>query len=167
MNNEFIECSIVKNNDSTLTLSGKILNPSIFNKMYICAANPVNICSSYSGYALPYPSYHIAFENTTNHYNIESSGIINTTFKYPNTYYDVTGKNKIPPTIFFNLDDKKFKYELPDLYILKTLNDRFRSLNNGTQDPSFYAKKELLLPIDTAENTMYNISKLKFIDNIA
>jgi hypothetical protein len=56
-------------------------------------------------------SYEIAFENTKNHYNIDSSGIINTTFKYPNSYYDVTGKIKIPPTIYFHLDDKVFKYE--------------------------------------------------------
>ncbi len=166
MNNEYINCSIVKNKDLTLTLSGNITNTS-FKKMYICASNPITPHSSYSGNALPYPSYEIAFENTKNHYNIDSSGIINTTFKYPNSYYDVTGKIKIPPTIYFHLDDKVFKYELPDLYVLKTLNDRFRSLNNGTQEPSFYAKKELLLPIDTAENTMYNISNLKFTKNIA
>ena len=167
MNNNFINCSITINDNKTISLKGNIINPSNFKSMYICASNPIFNISSFSGRNLPYPSYYIAFDNTLNHYNINNDGIIDTIFQYPNSYYDETGINKIPPTIYFHLDNNVYSYKLPDLFINKTLTDRFRTINNGTSDPSFYAKKEFLLSIDTSENIMYEYSKLKISNNIA
>ena len=167
MNNNFINCSITINDNKTISLKGNILNPSNFKVMYICASNPIINITSYSGKNLPYPSYNIAFDNTKNHYNINSDGNIDTIFYYPNSYYDETGINKILPTIYFHLDNNVYNYTLPDPFVLKTLTDRFRTTNDGSQDTSFFAKKEFLLPNDTSENVMYSYSKLKINNNIA
>jgi len=159
-NNDFVSCKI-NINGRDINIKGSIKNPSNFKKKVICAANPIDIRTSYSGSALPFPNEIIAFENTKNFFEIKDDGIIDTNFKYPNSYYSPDGLTKIKSPIIFILDDNKFILELDDLCPLKTLRDRKRN------DPSFYALKELLLPIGTAEETMINYSSAKIKYNIA
>lgn len=159
-NNDFISC-IIEINNKLVNIKGTLNNPSIFKKKVIIAPNPVDLRLSYSGSALPFPNEEIAFQNTKNIFIINDDGIINTSFKYPNSYYSFDGLNKIKSPILFIFDDNKFILELNDLCPLKTLTDRKRS------DPNFYALKELLIPIGTAEETMnyYLSTKIKY--NIA
>jgi len=164
MDNKYIKCSIdIKDND--IYIKGSIINPENYKNMFIIAPSPLNKNSSYSGSALPFPNSDIAFENTKNNYIIKNDGLIDTIFKYPNSFYDIDGKTKIVPSIFFILDKNKIVYNLPDLYKLKTLNDRFKY--NDTYNPFFYDKDRLLTKIDTSENLMYKYSKLKISNNIA
>lgn len=166
MNNKYINCSIdIDNNDDNIYIKGFVVNPTSYNKMFIIAPNPLYKNSSYSGSALPYPNSDIAFDNTKNIFNINSDGLFEVVFKYPNSFYEVDGKTKIGPSIFFILDKNKLIYNLPELYKLKTLNDRFKY--NDQHNPSFYDKDKILCKIDTSENTMYKYSNLKVSNNIA
>jgi len=147
--------------NNNLKIKGSLFNPAIYKKKVITAPNPIDIITSYSGSALPFPNEEIAFENTKNYLEINNDGIIDATFRFPNSYYSPDGKTKIKSPIVLILDDKKIIYELDDLCPLKTLKDRVRG------NPSFYAIKEVILPVATAENTMYNYSQAKMKYNIA
>jgi hypothetical protein len=158
--NEFISCAI-SINGMNVNIKGTLNNPSLYKKKFVIAPTPSNQITSYSGSSLPFPNEEIAFQNTKNLFEIKDDGIIETTFQYPNSYYTPDGKTKIKSPILFIFDDNKFIIELEDLCPLKTLRDRKRS------DPSFYALKEILLPIGTAEETMNNYSSAKIKYNIA
>jgi len=160
ISDNFINCVFGLENNN-LKIKGSLSNPAIYKKKVITAPNSIDIITSYSGSALPFPNEEIAFENTKNYLEINNDGIIDITFKFPNSYYSPDGKNKIKSPIILILDDKKIIYELDDLCPLKTLKDRVRG------NPSFYAVKEILLPVATAENTMYNYSQTKMKYNIA
>jgi hypothetical protein len=155
-----IDCSI-ELNGKKLFIKGFLKNPSNYKKKTLLAPNPPDINYSYSGSALPFPCEEIALENTKNIYNIENDGIIDCIFTFPNSFYSIDGYNKIISPIILILDNNKIIYELNDLCPLKTLKDRIRG------NPSFYAIKELILPVATAENTMYNYSNAKIKYNIA
>lgn len=143
-----------------LIISGNLKNSEGYKKKVLCAPNPPDIRTSYSGTSLPFPNEEIAFQNTKNYYKI-NSGVISITFKTPNSYYSNDGYNKIKSPVMLIIDDKKIIYEFEDLCPLKTLRDRVRG------NPSFYAVKEIILPVATAENTMYNYSNAKLKYNIA
>lgn len=160
ISDNIINCYFELNNNK-LIIKGSLHNPAIYKNKIITAPNPPDIKTSYSGSALPFPNEEIAFENTKNRFEITNNGVIDITFTFPNSYYSPDGKTKIKSPIMLILDDKKTIYELVDLCPLKTLNDRIRG------NPSFYAVKEVLLPVATAENTMYNYSQAKFKYNIA
>lgn len=151
-------CTLIGGN---LIIKGTLHNPALYKNKTIKAANPPDIRTSYSGTALPFPSEEIAFENTKNHSIIDNSGVIDITFKYPNSYYSPCGCIKIKSPIMLLLDDNKIIYELDDICPLKTLRQRVSS------NPSFYAVKEILLPVATAENNMNNYAFAKFKYNIA
>jgi tRNA uridine 5-carbamoylmethylation protein Kti12 len=152
---------IVELNDKKITIKGTLHNPAVYKNKIITAPNPPDIRTSYSGTALPFPNETIAFENTKNHAIIDNSGIINITFNFPNSYYTPDGCTKVKSPIMLILDEKKIVYELDDICPLKTLRQRVSS------NPSFYAVKEVLLPVATAEHTMYNYSTAKVAYNIA
>jgi len=150
----------VEVNGREVEISGILKNPAAYKRKVITAPNPPDRRNSYSGTALPFPCETIAFENTINYKEIDS-GVINTKFIYPNSYYAPNGIDKIKSPIMIIIDDKKIVYELEDACPLKTLRDRVRG------NPSFYALKEVLLPVATAENNMYNYSIAKSRFNIA
>jgi len=160
INNSLINCSI-EINDMNVIIKGYIINPSLYKKKAIIAPNHFDKLSSFSGSALPFPCEQIAFENTKNYFEINDDGNIDTIFKYPNSYYSADGLTKIISPIIFILDKNKIYFELNDLCPLKTLRDRQRS------DPVFYAIKEALLPIATAEKHMINYANAKLLHNIA
>jgi len=158
--NEFVSC-IISINGLNVNIKGSLRNPSVYKKKIVIAPAPSSKLTSYSGSALPFPNEEIAFQNTKNLFDIKDDGVIETTFTYPNSYYSPDGLTKIKSPILFIFDDNKFIVELNDFCPLKTLRDRKRS------DPSFYALKEILLPIGTAEETMKNYSSAKIKYNIA
>jgi hypothetical protein len=128
--------------------------------MVLLAANPPDNLSNYSGNALPFPCFDIAFDNTINKYMIPSNGYFNTVFKYPNSYYKSDGRTKVISPIVFLLDDNNITFELNDKCKLKTLTSRGSDVN-------FYSKKESVLPVDTAENVMYAYANAKINYNLA
>lgn len=150
----------VEVNGRKVEVNGNLNNPAKYKKKVVTAPNPPDIRNSYSGTALPFPCEEIAFENTINYKEIDS-GHINVTFDFPNSYYAPGGVSKIKSPIMIIIDDKKLIYELDDICPLKTLRDRVRG------NPSFYALKEILLPVATAEDTMLNYSIAKSRFNIA
>jgi len=159
INDNYLDCNF-QFNGNKLIIKGIFKNNDIYKKITISAPNPPDIRTSYSGTALPFPNEEIAFENTKNYYIIQNS-IIDISFNIPNSYYSNDGYKKINTPIILTIDDKKIIYELSDLCPLKTIRDRVRG------NPSFYAIKEILLPVTTAENNMYNYSNAKLNYNIA
>lgn len=167
-NNEYVSCSIIFSNDyKTLNIQGNVKNPMAYNKMLLVAPNPIDRMSNYSGSGLPFPCADIAFDNTPNNLIIDGTGSFNTTFKYPNSYYGQSGNNKVVSSIFFILDsgsNKEYvRFELKDLCVLRTLVDR-ASKKKG---PEYYAARDYVLPVDTAENVMRAYSKAKIEYDIA
>jgi hypothetical protein len=166
-NDEYTAYNITFNSDhSTLKINGSIKNNTMYKDIIIIAPNPINRMSNYSGSGLPYPNYEIAFENTPNIHKIEASGIFDITFKYPNSFYMPDGMNKIKPSIFFifnTIDNKTFRlqYELHDINALRTLINR-----SSRKNPEFYAAKDYILPIDTAEKVMLAYSRAKIENDI-
>ena len=166
--NEYVKCQVnVFKNSEFIQIIGNVKNKENYKNIFLLACNPIDKKASYSGSGLPFPCPDIAFENTKNIYNVPSSGSIDTKFSYPNSYYSVADKKKIISSIFFIVEllngEKKFlRFELEDLYPLKTLINR-----EARQGPEFYSKKYELLPIDTAENIMSVYAHLKITENIA
>ena len=166
-NDEYTAFNITVNSDhSTLKIDGSIKNYTLYKDIIIIASNPINRMSNYSGSGLPYPNYEIAFENTPNIHKIETSGIFNITFKYPNSFYMPDGINKIKPSIYFvfnTIDNKSFRlqYELQDINTLRTLVNR-----SSRKNPAFYGAKDNILPIDTAEKVMLAYSHAKIENDI-
>lgn len=160
ISDEHIDCLITLV-DKKIIIKGYLKNPSIYKKKIIKAPNPPNLLYSYSGSCLPYPCEEIALENTKNIKTINDDGIIDCVFSFPNSFYSIDGYTKIKSPIILYLDNNKYIYELFDLCPLKTIRDRVRG------NPSFYAIKELILPVATAENNMYNYSHAKINYNIA
>lgn len=159
-NDEYINITveIIENN---LNIVGTLKNSSVFKKRILTAPAPPNTLMSYSGSFLPFPNEEIALENTKNLFIINPDGVINTTFTYPNSYYSPDGYNKLKSPIILIIDDKKIIYELDDLCPLKSIRDRVRG------DSRFYAVKEILLPVATAEKNMINYANAKHTYNIA
>jgi hypothetical protein len=165
--NSFVICNI-NNIEGTnkLKIKGNVLNPMLYKSMILIASNPIDRMTNYSGSGLPFPCSDIAFENTPNILNIDSSGSFDTVFIYPNSYYSQGGCEKIVSSIFIILDNgsnKEFiRFELPDICPLRTLSNR----KNRT-GPEFYATRDFILPIDTAENVMRAYAKAKLEYGIA
>ncbi len=161
INDNYLTLNVELLETRRLIIKGSLKNPSNYKKKILVAPNPPDIRASYTGTALPFPCEEIALENSKNYLEINDSGVIDVNFSYPNSYYSVDGYKKIISPIILMIDDLKIIHELDDLCPLKTLRDRVRG------NPSFYALKEILLPVGTAEATMNNYAKAKVINNIA
>lgn len=155
-----IDCQVMRENNFMI-IKGYLKNPLTYKKRIIMAPNPPDIRTSYSGTALPFPCEEIALEKTKNYYEIKEDGVIDIKFLFPNSFYNPEGTIKIKSPFILLIDEIKIIYETVDLCPLKTLRDRIRG------NPSFYAIKELLLPVADAEDTMINYSKAKINYNIA
>ncbi len=155
-----IDCRVSYVNNEMI-INGYLKNPINFKNRLIVAPNPPDKITSYSGSALPFPNEEIALEKTKNIYIIGNDGLINAKFKFPNSYYNTEGTKKIISPFLIIVDNNKYIYETKDICPLKTLSDRVRG------NPSFYALKEILLPVADAEDTMNNYAKAKVRYNIA
>ena len=166
-NDEYTSFSVAFNGDHTLLqITGSVKNNALFNNVVIIAANPIDRMTNYSGSGLPFPNYEIAFENTPNIHKVDSSGTFNISFKYPNSFYMPDGINKIIPSIYFVITDAsnnsfRIQYELRDIVALRTLVNR-----SSRKNPEFYAAKDYILPIDTAENVMHAYARAKIENDI-
>lgn len=160
-NTNYIKASLTNIDNCKINIKGSILNFQTLKYVVIIAPNTFDKKSSYSGQGLPFPCASIAFDNTTNKHVVQSSGMFDINFDYPNSYYTVANKKRIISTIYFCLIDHDDKmdvqlFELEDLYPLRTIINR--ESRNG---PEFYSTKYDVLPVDTAENLMYQYSELK------
>jgi hypothetical protein len=166
-NDEYTSFSVAFNGDhSLLQITGSVKNNALLNSVVIIAANPIDRMSNYSGSGLPFPNYDIAFENTPNIHKVDSSGTFNISFKYPNSFYMPDGINKIKPSIYFTITDAsnnsfRIQYELHDILALRSLANR-----SSRKNPEFYAAKDYVLPIDTAENVMRAYARAKIENDI-
>lgn len=161
-NDNYININVNINDiNNTIEIKGTLKNASYYKNKKLIAPNTYDKIGSYSGSYIPFPNFEIATENTKNSFDISNNGSIDTTFIYPNSYYSEDGYTKIKSPIILIIDDIKMIYELPDQFPLKSIRDRVRG------DPSFYALKDVLLPVATAEETMYNYMHSKFKYNIA
>ena len=164
---EYTDFNVVYSKDySLINIKGSLKNKVIYNNVIIIAPNPIDRMSNYSGSGLPFPNYEIAFENTPNIHTIDSSGVFDISFKYPNSFYIPDGINKIKPSIFFIFTDNndnsfRLQYELHDINALRTLVNR-----SSRKNPEFYGAKDYILPIDTAEKVMYAYSRAKIEHDI-
>ena len=164
---EYTSFNITYNNDySLLNIVGSIKNNLLYSNITLIAPNPIDRMTNYSGSGLPFPNYEIAFENTPNIHKIDSSGVFNVSFKYPNSFYMPDGLNKIKPSVFFIFTTNenvsfRLQYELHDINALRTLVNRVSRKN-----PEFYGAKDYILPIDTAEKVMYAYSRAKIENDI-
>lgn len=152
---------------SKIKLTGNVKNPGQYKNIVIMAPNPINRMSNYSGSGLPFPNNEIAFENTPNREDITGSGVINTEFYYPNSFYMPDGINKIVSSVFLQLIDKNdvvshVYYKLHDINALRTLVNR-----EARKGPEFYGAKDYILPIATAENVMRAYASAKIEHDIA
>jgi len=158
-NNQFIDSTITFNKDySSVTINGSVKNPLLYKNMLLIAPAPIDRMSSYSGSGLPFPSFEMAIEGTPNRFEINTDGVFSTTFMYPNSFYEYNyetrQKDKIISSIFviltdYNYTENMIRIELKDLCVLRTLLNR-----SGRKNPEFYAAKDYLVPITTAENIM-------------
>lgn len=135
--NEYINLSYDIEKDLisfTLAVSVPITSGRVF------AAAPPQIDYSYAGSLLPYPTAKEALENTPNSLSL-SAGIpvVSGKFKMPNSFYEVNGATKVPPTIFVSLlrvghtDPTIIRCTLKEPYPVKSLT--YRQL---TRNPTFY-----------------------------
>lgn len=163
-----VNCNIDYSADySTISIQGMVKTPQAYTKMMLIAPNPIDRMTNYSGSGLPFPCSEIAFDNTPNKVMIDSSGTFSVRFKYPNSFYAQNGRDKIVSSVFFVLyhsdDNVEYKrVELVDFCVLRTLTNR-----SARTSPEFYAAKDYLLPIATAENVMREYAKKKIEFDIA
>lgn len=152
---------IFSENHLKIKIIGNVKNVGMYKKVVVMAPNPIDRMSNYTGSGLPFPNNEIAFENTPNIVDVSNSGVINTVFSYPNSFYMPDGMNKIISSIFIVFTENNGNvfqkyYKLHDMNVLRTLVNR-----SARKGPEFYAAKDYILPIATAENVMYAYTKAK------
>jgi hypothetical protein len=166
--NEFMFCNIeFLNNFRDIKITGMIHNRLLYKNVLLIAPNSINRTASYSGTGLPFPCADIAFENSPNVYEVDTTGMIDIVFTYPNSYYTVANKKKIISSVFavFESNDGTHKFirlQLKDIYPLRTLVNR--ESRNG---PEFYEIKHEILDVNTAELVLRQYAKIKTMYNIA
>ena len=159
--NSVVALTVEPGENEMLTITGEIINNSHYSEMTLFAAAPIDRMTNYAGSGLPFPCSDIAFDGTPNRYDIPSSGIIQTTFKYPNSYYTAQHE-KVPPTIFIKLVKKAggdpifVKFGLADKLPLRTLFYRQQG-----HDPAFYQRRADLLGVQSQENIIHSLEPVK------
>jgi len=165
--NEYVQCDVEFLMSGNIRITGRVANPTSFVQMSIFAAKQVDRMMNYSGSGLPFPCAAVAFDNSPNNKVIDKSGLIDAEFKYPNGYYLSDAKEKVPPSIFISLTEPGKKpfyvhFKLPDPLPLRTLGYR-----PNHQGPLYYAMKEGLVPIASAQDTMMNYAAAKVMYDLA
>ncbi len=166
--NNYVSLRITETGN-VLKIDGKIKNHEEYVKMVIFAANPIDVMANYTGSGLPFPNADIAFEGSKNNYIISTTGIINTEFKTPNSFYSTDTHTKIVPSIFIKLISHKTELEpiiihfkLNDTFPLKTLF--YRKERTG---PEFYQKKWEVIGIQSQDKILSQIADIKVRYNCA
>jgi hypothetical protein len=152
--------NVTEEND-LLLIEGRVLNPSKYKQMELCAANPIDRMMNYSGSGLPFPNPFIAFEDTPNYLRISKSGEIRTIFQKPNSYYGFEKQQKINPSIFVVLSQKNadplyVHFQMEDSLPLKTVY--YRKERTG---PDFYERKAELLDVASQYTIIRNLERVK------
>jgi len=164
---KYLKLEIAINNEK-ISIDGFLLNDiNIYKSVKLIAANPIDRMVNYTGSGLPFPNDTIAFENTPNIFIIKENRF-KTEFSYPNSFYTIDGFNKIDSSIFIHIvtltnNNIYEKMSLTDLYPLKSLTYR----HSRNTEPIYYDHKNVVLPVDTAEEVMKAYAKLKLKERIA
>lgn len=154
-----------------IQLKGRVKNMESYKKVTLIAANPIDRMTSYSGSGLPFPCASIAFQNSQNKHEVQSSdGSFYTNFLYPNSYNSLDAMELIGPSIFavFYTHDSSeptyVRFELPQRAPLQV-----RSLVHRPKrtDPMFYYAKQDIIGIHGAEATMRRWSDVKLFNGLA
>ena len=171
--NEHVSFDVVFQDDGDIRIRGSLINPTYFapGSCSVFAAKQIDRMTNYSGSGLPFPNASVAFDNTPNKHTIDTNGLFDVVFKYPNGYYKNDAFVKIPPSIYFSLRPKQspqepffVQFELPDPLPLRTLGYRSSRSELG---PFYYSAKEQLIPIGSAQDTMLRYAEAKSKYNIA
>lgn len=167
MSNDQVDCTITPTGN-TLRIIGRVRIPSVFSRMVLMAANPIDRMTSYSGSGLPFSCPDMAFANTPNFVVIPSSGEFDTSFVFPNSYYTNDLTQRVPPSVFFFLENNEGR---PPVTVRYTLNEPLplRTLTHraGRTGPEFYARKADLIAPQTAEGVMRALKDMKAQYDIA
>lgn len=160
LENEYITLQVTEEND-LLTIQGKVKKPEDYENMVLFAANPIDRMMNYSGSGLAFPNSFIAFEGTPNFLQIESDGMIQTTFKKPNSYYANDTRTRIEPSIFVKLhkatiDPIIIRFALEEGLPLKTVF--YRPERTG---PEFYQKKADIIGVQAQDKILQMIQEVK------
>lgn len=154
-----------------LRIQGRMsIDPTAFSQRTMYAAAPIDRMQNYAGSGLPWTCEGQAFDGSPNLYQIPATGVIQTVFAYPNSYYAPGMWERIPPRIYLRLVPAQggepivvfFDLPEPDILKLRTLVDRDAKWEKG---PAFYAAKDWLLGVpDSAEAAMvaYGAAKTRF-----
>jgi len=167
-----VQCTIVINENRTLTITGSVIHPAPFARIELMAAAPMDRRTSYSGSGLPFPCSGMALEGTPNYVEVPvtDEGNFSALFQYPNSYLSDDAHTKVPPSVFVVLTPRGaegpilIRLELPDELPVRTLTDRAERKALG---PEFYNAKVEVIGIRGAEATLRALAELKMTRGLA
>ena len=169
-NDQYVNLIATEIEDNQLSIQGSITQSGNYSRIELLAPNPLDRNMSLNGSGLPYPCPSIAFDESPNYFLVPENGLFsNVVFKYPNSYYTIDAKTKIPPSLFITLHPRDnsplihLRFELHDLLPLRTLTYR----PNHIEGPLFYSAKEQLIEIQGAEGTARTYAAYKAHYDIA
>lgn len=167
-NNEHIYLSIIEDkNANIIQLAGSIKQPLLYSSMVVFAANPIGKMISHSGSGFPFPNNRIAFEDSPNYFNVDASGVIQTVFNRPNSYYAADTFTRVVPSIFVKLTPLNqldepilIQVELEDTLPLKGRKEKVGG-------PDFYAKKSEIIGVRSQYDIIRMLEYVKKTYNTA
>lgn len=169
--NNHVHCVIETLPSGDLRIDGIVLNGKNYKRVEVIAPNPIDRMTNYSGSGLPFPCAAVAFEATPNWINVDpqGEGRFSGVFKYPNGYYMQNASTKINPSIFVILTPAQgeptfIRLELPDPLPNRTLTHR---APRSTIGPNFYAIKDDIIGVRSAEETMRRLAAAKMSQGLA
>lgn len=161
LENQYITLQVTEEND-LLTIQGKVKNPENYEEMLLVAASPIDRMMNYSGSGLAFPNSFIAFEGTPNFLKIGATGMVQTIFKKPNSYYADDTRTRVEPSLFVKLHTQNVqepivvRFALEETLPLKTVF--YRPQRTG---PDFYQKKADIIGVQAQDKIIQIIKDVK------
>lgn len=159
--NQLVTLTASEISPDVFQLQGKVAKVDRYQEVLVMAANPIDRMMNYSGSGLPFPCPSIAFENTPNIFKVPESGMIDTIFSKPNSYYTGDTLKKVKPSIFIRFISKNnepefVQLELEDTLPLKTIF--YRPERTG---PEFYQRKADAIGVRSQEDILRMTKEVK------
>jgi len=163
------EISNIDTVKASVRIIGRVWQPERYRLMQLVAPSPPMSGVSYSGSALPYPCPQVAFDNTPNKAVVPQHGQFDVVFTYPNSYYTHDHATKVISSVFLILQEHEdiqpvfVRFELPDRFVLRTLNHRKERREKG---PAFYAM-ENHIEVMSQYDIIQRIGNVKELNGVA
>ena len=159
--NSYISLNVSEKTGDVLEITGNVTTPTMYSKMVLFAANPIDRMTNYTGSGLAFPSNTIAFEGSPNYYEIDRSGVVKVSFIRPNSYYSTDTLTRIVPSIFVKLESGLslptiIHFKLEDTLSLKGIN--YRPERTG---PYIYEKKADIIGVRSQYESLKMIAYAK------